>query len=280
MALRLPGGVLRADRRCAFARRRPRRRSSRRRWRCSRAAKRPLIVAGGGVLYSEGGADALRRFAEAHGVPVAETQAGKSALPWDHPLQAGPIGVTGGTAANALAREADVVIARRHAPAGLHDRLALAVRAGAHASASTSTRSTRSSGARCHAASPTRARRSMRCRRRLAGWTAGPGVAGQSAVREAVAWRDDRLPHRRRARNRAARASLRRRSDRRGAALASGIRRRTTSSSARRARCRASCTSSGARRGRAATTSSTATRAWATRSPAASASRWRGPSAK
>jgi len=76
-----------------------------------RAAKRPLIVAGGGVLYSGGGAAALRRFAETHAVPVAETQAGKSALPWNHPQQAGPIGVTGGTAANALAREADVVIA-------------------------------------------------------------------------------------------------------------------------------------------------------------------------
>ncbi|MEO8304265.1 MAG: 3D-(3,5/4)-trihydroxycyclohexane-1,2-dione acylhydrolase (decyclizing) [Betaproteobacteria bacterium] len=76
-----------------------------------REAKRPMIVAGGGVLYSEGGCEALRRFAETHGVPVGETQAGKSALPWDHPRQAGPIGVTGGTAANALAHGADVVIA-------------------------------------------------------------------------------------------------------------------------------------------------------------------------
>ena len=48
-----------------------------------RAAKQPLIVAGGGVLYSDGGCDALRRFVETHRVPVAETQAGKSALPWD-----------------------------------------------------------------------------------------------------------------------------------------------------------------------------------------------------
>lgn len=74
-------------------------------------ARRPLLVAGGGVLYSRGGADALRAFAERFGVPVAETQAGKSALPWDHPLQAGAIGVTGAAAANALAREADLVIA-------------------------------------------------------------------------------------------------------------------------------------------------------------------------
>ena len=76
-----------------------------------RAAKQPVIVAGGGVLYSDGGAEALRAFAETHRVPVAETQAGKSALPWDHPLQAGPVGVTGATAANTLARDADLVLA-------------------------------------------------------------------------------------------------------------------------------------------------------------------------
>jgi len=75
-----------------------------------RQSKRPLIVAGGGVLYANA-SEALRAFAEAHGVPVAETQAGKGALPWDHPLQMGAIGVTGSTAANALASEADVVIA-------------------------------------------------------------------------------------------------------------------------------------------------------------------------
>ena len=73
-------------------------------------AKRPLIVAGGGVLYGEA-SGVLRQFASDHGVPVAETQAGKGALPWDHPLQLGSIGVTGSTAANALAREADLVLA-------------------------------------------------------------------------------------------------------------------------------------------------------------------------
>lgn len=76
-----------------------------------RQARRPLLVAGGGVLYSEGGTQALQAFAEAHGIPVGETQAGKSALPWDHLLQVGPIGVTGGSAANTLAAQADVVIA-------------------------------------------------------------------------------------------------------------------------------------------------------------------------
>src|SRR6266511_363065 len=75
-----------------------------------REAKRPLLIAGGGVLYGLA-SEALRAFAETHAVPVAETQAGKGALPWDHPLQQGAIGVTGSPAANALAREADVVLA-------------------------------------------------------------------------------------------------------------------------------------------------------------------------
>src|SRR3954452_23866490 len=74
-----------------------------------RAARRPLIVAGGGVIYSEGTA-ALRAFAEATGIPVGETQAGRGALVSDHPLSLGAIGATGTTAANRLAREADLVI--------------------------------------------------------------------------------------------------------------------------------------------------------------------------
>src|SRR5437016_3373631 len=75
-----------------------------------RSAKRPLIVAGGGALYGFA-SDALRAFAEAHGVPVAETQAGKGALAWDHRMQQGSIGVTGSPAANGLARDCDVVVA-------------------------------------------------------------------------------------------------------------------------------------------------------------------------
>jgi 3D-(3,5/4)-trihydroxycyclohexane-1,2-dione acylhydrolase (decyclizing) len=74
-----------------------------------RDATRPLIVAGGGVIYSGASAE-LSGFAEATGVPVAETQAGKGSLPWDHPQAVGAIGVTGSTAANALAREADAVL--------------------------------------------------------------------------------------------------------------------------------------------------------------------------
>ena len=74
-----------------------------------RAARRPLIVAGGGAIYAEA-TDALRALAEATGVPVAETQAGKGSLPYDHPQAVGAIGATGTTAANALAAEADVVL--------------------------------------------------------------------------------------------------------------------------------------------------------------------------
>jgi 3D-(3,5/4)-trihydroxycyclohexane-1,2-dione acylhydrolase (decyclizing) len=76
-----------------------------------RESKHPLVIAGGGVLYSETGVPALRRFAETHHVPVAETQAGKGALQWDHPLQAGAIGVTGAASANKLASTADAIIA-------------------------------------------------------------------------------------------------------------------------------------------------------------------------
>jgi 3D-(3,5/4)-trihydroxycyclohexane-1,2-dione acylhydrolase (decyclizing) len=74
-----------------------------------RSARRPLIVAGGGVLYSEA-APALAAFADATGIPVAETQAGKGALPYDHPSALGAMGVTGTPGANALAAEADLVI--------------------------------------------------------------------------------------------------------------------------------------------------------------------------
>jgi 3D-(3,5/4)-trihydroxycyclohexane-1,2-dione acylhydrolase (decyclizing) len=74
------------------------------------SAKQPLIVAGGGVLYSQAW-DALRAFADAHGVPVVESHGGKSSLAWNHPLNLGAIGVDGGPAANEMAREADLVLA-------------------------------------------------------------------------------------------------------------------------------------------------------------------------
>jgi 3D-(3,5/4)-trihydroxycyclohexane-1,2-dione acylhydrolase (decyclizing) len=73
-------------------------------------AKKPLVIAGGGVLYSEA-EDSLRRFCEAHQLPLAETQGGKSTLAHGHSLGLGAIGVTGTAAANSVAREADVLLA-------------------------------------------------------------------------------------------------------------------------------------------------------------------------
>jgi len=75
-----------------------------------RFAKRPLIVAGGGILYSEA-TEALAQFAAQTGIPVGETQAGKGSLPFDHPQNLGAIGVTGTPGANIAARDADLVIA-------------------------------------------------------------------------------------------------------------------------------------------------------------------------
>ncbi len=74
-----------------------------------RAAKRPVIVAGGGVHYS-GAAPTLQDFASRHGIPVVESQAGKSALPWDDPLNFGPVGVTGASSANTVCAGADLVL--------------------------------------------------------------------------------------------------------------------------------------------------------------------------
>lgn len=74
-----------------------------------RTSRRPLIVAGGGVLYSEA-MEALARFVEQTGIPVSETMAGKGSLHYAHPLQMGAVGVTGTSAANAIARDADLII--------------------------------------------------------------------------------------------------------------------------------------------------------------------------
>ena len=74
-----------------------------------KAARHPVIVAGGGVVYSGAEAD-LAAFARTHGIPVVETQAGKSALDFDHPLNFGPVGVTGASSANTVCGNADLVI--------------------------------------------------------------------------------------------------------------------------------------------------------------------------
>jgi 3D-(3,5/4)-trihydroxycyclohexane-1,2-dione acylhydrolase (decyclizing) len=75
-----------------------------------KSAKKPVIVAGGGVLYSEA-TEMLAAFAARHGIPVVETQAGKSSLPHDNELNMGAVGVTGTGASNAMAEAADVVLA-------------------------------------------------------------------------------------------------------------------------------------------------------------------------
>jgi 3D-(3,5/4)-trihydroxycyclohexane-1,2-dione acylhydrolase (decyclizing) len=74
-----------------------------------REARRPMIVSGGGTIYSEA-TDALRRFAQQTGIPVGETQAGKGSMPYNHPLALGAVGATGTLAANRAAKEADLVI--------------------------------------------------------------------------------------------------------------------------------------------------------------------------
>ena len=75
-----------------------------------KAAKKPVIIAGGGVLFSEASAE-LARFAQAHGIPVVETQSGKSSLPFLHELNMGGVGVTGTGASNAVCEQADVILA-------------------------------------------------------------------------------------------------------------------------------------------------------------------------
>ena len=80
-----------------------------RRQRCIRASKRPLIIAGGGVIYAEA-TETLQHVVEQTGIPVGETMAGKGSLRYDHPLSIGAIGATGTFAANRIASDADLVI--------------------------------------------------------------------------------------------------------------------------------------------------------------------------
>ena len=75
-----------------------------------KAAKKPMMIVGGGVTYSESWRSALA-FAEKFNIPIGETQAGKGQIPYDHPLNMGGVGVTGGAAANAIAKQTDLVIA-------------------------------------------------------------------------------------------------------------------------------------------------------------------------
>ncbi len=88
---------------------RPDREALRRAAELIRASRKPLIVAGGGVIYSAA-TETLRALVDATGIPVGETMAGKGSLTYDHPLNMGAIGVTGALPANRLARDADLVI--------------------------------------------------------------------------------------------------------------------------------------------------------------------------
>jgi TPP-dependent trihydroxycyclohexane-1,2-dione (THcHDO) dehydratase len=119
-----------------------------------RSSSRPLIVAGGGVIYSRA-TDALRTFVEATGIPVAETQAGKGSLPYDHPQSVGALGATGTAAANALAGPTSSSVS---APVTATSRRRLercSSNRASGSSTSTSRRSTRASSPECRS-SPTR----------------------------------------------------------------------------------------------------------------------------
>ena len=227
-----------------------------------KASRRPLIVAGGGVHYS-GAAQALAEFAARHGIPVAETQAGKGTLAWDHPCNAGGLGVTGSSAANRLLAESDLVLAlgtrlqdfttgSGKLVRDFDDRL-VAINVARHDAIKRGGLAVRGDVlATLEELAPA-----------LDGWAADP--AWRERTRALVA----RVERGRRCRNARGHgtsdgcAGARRRQSR--------ARQGRAPSSAPPAACPASCTSSGAAPSRAAITSSTATPAWATRSRAASA---------
>ena len=216
--------------------------------------------------YSEA-TDALRAFAEATGIPVAETQAGKGSLPYDHRLALGAVGSTGTTAANTLARDADLVIGvgTRYSDFTTASRTAFQdadVRflninvAASDAVKHSGTALVADARAALDALTST-----------LTGWSA-PAEHGERAAALAAAW-DETV------RARLLRWATRRgRPSRRSSAWSTRCPDRVTWWCARPARCPATCTSSGAPATRRATTSSTATPAWATRSPVGSASGW------
>ena len=231
-----------------------------------RSARRPLIVAGGGVLYSEA-TQALKAFAETFGIPVGQTQAGKGTMRSDDPLCAGAIGATGTTAANELAAQADVVI-------GIGTRWSDFTTASRTAFAEPGVRFVNINVASFDAAKQSGVAVVADARAALdalalalAGWTAEPAYRdpGRGAVGPLAGHGGGRLHHPAPA---AARAGRGHRGGQRG------IRGSGTSCCARPDRCPGTCTSCGAPATRAATTSSTATRAWGTRSRAGSGPSW------
>ena len=189
---RLPGSACSSAASGASAARRPIRASSTTLAGALRAAKAPLIIAGGGVIYA--GAEAalarVRRRRAASRSP--RPRPGKGALPWDHPLALGAIGVTGTSAANARRGRGRPRDRRRHAAAGLHHRLARAVRQPGRRRSprSTSRPSTPPSTARWPW-SATPARRWRRCASALAGWRAPEALVAAARARRGAAWNAD-----------------------------------------------------------------------------------------
>ena len=230
-----------------------------------RSARTPLIVAGGGVIYSEA-AGALRRFAEETGIPVADTQAGKGALAWDHPCAVGGVGATGSPVANELAREADVVlgIGTRYSDFTTASRTAFA-----HPGVRFVNLNVAAFDAGKHAGVPlvADARAGLEA---LAGLMRGYHVDdGYTARAQELAPAGGRwwtVP--------TTSATGRSRPRPRSSARSTNSWTSGTSWSRRPGACRGTCRCCGAPATPSSTTSSTATRAWGTRSPAASARSW------
>ena len=224
------------------------------------AAERPLLVAGGGAFYADA---PVAAFAERHGVPVVETQAGKGALPGDSPLNLGGIGVSGSAAANALAAEADLALA---VGSRLTDVSCTGSRAllpgGARLVALNVNPADAARHARCRS-SPTPRRASNSCRN---GWAAGAPIrrGGTAPPRRAAPGTPRRAPPPRR-------ATRRSRPMRKSSAPSSARAPAATSWSPPPAAFPASCTNSGGSARPAAITSNTAIPAWDTKSPARSA---------
>ena len=235
-----------------------------------RSARRPLVVAGGGVGYAQAN-EALAAFCEATGIPVGQSQAGKGSLVFDHPQCLGAIGSTGTTAANAIAREADVVI-------GIGTRYSDFTTASRTAFQNPDVRFVNINVAPDRRRQARRRRRRRRRARDARVADQEPGrLPGPTGVRRGVHRLDAGVAgHRRRgvppgAGGRTATAAHPGRGARPGQRP---LRPARTSSCAPPGRCPATCTSCGRCATPRATTSSTATPAWATRWPAGSAYGW------
>ena len=222
--------------------------------------------------YAEA-SETLTRFAEAHDIPVAETQAGKSALPDEHPLNMGAIGVTGTSAANALAAEADVVLA---VGTRLQDFTTGSWALFRNPETTIIGLNVQSFDAEKHGALPLVCDAKVGLERLSAalGGRRAPPAWAERAAAEKARWRELAA-----AATAATNAALP--SDAQVIGAVQRARRAVRYRRLRRRRPagRAAQAVAGAA-SPAATTSNTAIPAWATRSPAASASRWRGPSAR